>query len=172
MQPSFDLRIRTMNKALADVVLPAIDPDNKAATEQLQLVIGARTFNVRDWSTDDDLWLRRLAIIAQLGRLADLDRDLLADVIEQNADDREFFIRKASGWALRDAARTDPEWVRAFVAAWDERPACVAIGETTASFARQEGFKPLVADTPDLEAMIRAAGLDPLPETAKTESES
>ena len=41
MQPSFDLRIRTMNKALADVVLPAIDPDNKAAAEQLQLVIGS-----------------------------------------------------------------------------------------------------------------------------------
>jgi hypothetical protein len=41
MQPSFDLRIRTMNKALAEVVLPAIDPDNKAAAEQLQLVIGS-----------------------------------------------------------------------------------------------------------------------------------
>lgn len=80
---------------------------------------------VRDWSTDDDLWLRRLAIIAQLGRRADLDRDLLADVIEQNADDREFFIRKASGWALRDAARTDPEWVRAFVAAHELSPLSV-----------------------------------------------
>ena len=80
---------------------------------------------VRDWSTDDDLWLRRLAIIAQLGRRADLDRDLLADVIEQNADDREFFIRKAIGWALRDAARTDPEWVRAFVAAHELSPLSV-----------------------------------------------
>ncbi len=29
---------------------------------------------------------------------------------------REFFIRKAIGWALRDHARTDPTWVRAFVA--------------------------------------------------------
>lgn len=41
MQPSFDLRIKTMNKALAEVVLPAIDPANKAAAEQLQLVIGS-----------------------------------------------------------------------------------------------------------------------------------
>ena len=80
---------------------------------------------VRDWSTDDDLWLRRLAIIAQLGRRADLDRDLLADVIEQNADDREFFLRKAIGWALRDAARSDPEWVRAFVAAHELSPLSV-----------------------------------------------
>ena len=30
--------------------------------------------------------------------------------------DPEFFIRKAIGWALREYAKTDPEWVRAFVA--------------------------------------------------------
>ncbi len=41
MQPSFDLRIRTMNKALTEVVLPAVDPENKAAIEQLQLVVGS-----------------------------------------------------------------------------------------------------------------------------------
>jgi 3-methyladenine DNA glycosylase AlkD len=29
--------------------------------------------------------------------------------------DPEFFVRKAIGWALRDYARTDPDWVRAFV---------------------------------------------------------
>ena len=41
MQPSFDHRIRTMNKALTEVILPAIDPDNKGAVEQLQLVVGS-----------------------------------------------------------------------------------------------------------------------------------
>lgn len=71
---------------------------------------------VRAWSTDDDLWMRRLAVIAQLGRRERLDRGLLTDVIEQNAADPEFFVRKAIGWALRDVARTDPAWVRAFVA--------------------------------------------------------
>ncbi|MEO7944270.1 MAG: DNA alkylation repair protein, partial [Marmoricola sp.] len=30
---------------------------------------------------------------------------------------REFFIRKAIGWALRDYARSAPEWVAAFVTA-------------------------------------------------------
>ncbi|WP_061781756.1 DNA alkylation repair protein [Microbacterium hominis] len=74
------------------------------------------TLLVRGWSVDDDLWMRRLAIIAQLGRRDRLDLDLLTDVIEQNADDPEFFIRKAIGWALRDAARTRPDEVRAFVA--------------------------------------------------------
>jgi 3-methyladenine DNA glycosylase AlkD len=71
---------------------------------------------LRQWASDDDMWIRRVAILAQLGRRARVDAELLADVIEPNASDSEFFIRKAIGWALRDYARVDPEWVRAFVA--------------------------------------------------------
>ena len=70
---------------------------------------------LRGWSTDEDLWIRRVAIIGQLGRREHTDLDLLADVIEPNTGDRRFFIRKAIGWALRDAARTHPGWVRGFV---------------------------------------------------------
>jgi uroporphyrinogen-III synthase len=51
--------------------------------------------------------------------------------------------------------------VRAFAAAWNDRPDCVAIGATTAAVAREAGFAPEVAATPDLEAMLRAAGLGP-----------
>ena len=43
------------------------------------------------------------------------DQDLLRAVIEPNLADPEFFIRKAIGWALREYAKTDPEWVRNFV---------------------------------------------------------
>lgn len=70
---------------------------------------------MRDWAERDDLWLRRSAIISQLRHRERTDTDLLASVIEVNVDDREFFVRKAIGWALRQYARTDPEWVRAFV---------------------------------------------------------
>ncbi|MRJ78188.1 DNA alkylation repair protein [Aeromicrobium sp. SMF47] len=70
---------------------------------------------VRAWSTDDDMWLRRLAIISQLGRRERTDVELLAEVIEPSLDDGRFFLRKAIGWALRDHARVDPDWVRAFV---------------------------------------------------------
>ena len=56
-----------------------------------------------------------------------------------------------------------PTAVRAFAAAWKERPDCVAIGATTAAVAREAGFAPEVAVTPDLEAMLRAAGLEPRP---------
>lgn len=72
---------------------------------------------VREWSVSQDLWLRRSAIISQLGRRDRLDRDLLTAVIEPNLADPEFFIRKAIGWALREYARVDPEWVRGYAAA-------------------------------------------------------
>jgi 3-methyladenine DNA glycosylase AlkD len=68
------------------------------------------------WAANPDLWRRRTSIICQVGRGRDLDLDLLTRVIEPNLADREFFIRKAIGWALRHHARVDPDWVRNFVA--------------------------------------------------------
>ncbi len=70
---------------------------------------------LREWAGDEHLWLRRTAIISQVGRQDALDQDLLTDAIEPNLADRDFFIRKAIGWALRDHARVAPDWVRAFV---------------------------------------------------------
>lgn len=70
---------------------------------------------LREWSTDADRWLRRSSIIGQLGLKERTDPVLLADVIVPNLGDPEFFVRKAIGWALREYARTDPDWVRAFV---------------------------------------------------------
>ncbi|NYF16138.1 3-methyladenine DNA glycosylase AlkD [Microbacterium sp. AK009] len=80
---------------------------------------------VRAWAHDDDLWIRRIAILSQLGRRRRVDQALLDEAISPNAADSEFFIRKAIGWALRDHARTDPAWVRAFVAAHDLSPLSV-----------------------------------------------
>jgi 3-methyladenine DNA glycosylase AlkD len=76
----------------------------------------AITAVLRGWGRDGDLWIRRASITAQLKAKADTDRDLLREVIEANLADPEFFIRKAIGWALREFGKTDPEWVRAFVA--------------------------------------------------------
>jgi uroporphyrinogen-III synthase len=52
-----------------------------------------------------------------------------------------------------------PSAVHAFAAARDDKLRCVAIGNTTADACRAAGFDAAVAATPDLEAMIRAAGL-------------
>lgn len=70
---------------------------------------------VLGWATDRNPWLRRTAIIAQLGAKQRTDLTLLTQAVDANAGDSDFFIRKAIGWALRQYARTDPAWVRAFV---------------------------------------------------------
>jgi 3-methyladenine DNA glycosylase AlkD len=73
------------------------------------------------WASDEDRWLRRTAVICQVGAKDRTDLPLLATAVEANLDDRDFFLRKAIGWALRQQARTDPDWVRDFVAAHDDR---------------------------------------------------
>jgi 3-methyladenine DNA glycosylase AlkD len=77
---------------------------------------------LREWARSPDRWLRRSAIIAQLGAEERIDRALLTEVIEVNAADPEFFVRKAIGWALRDLAKTDPAWVRRFLAEHELSP--------------------------------------------------
>ncbi|HEX8981147.1 MAG TPA: DNA alkylation repair protein [Ktedonobacterales bacterium] len=67
------------------------------------------------WSRDANTWKRRVAITCQLNRGVATDEDLLFACILPNLDDREFFIRKAIGWALRQYARTRPDAVRGFV---------------------------------------------------------
>lgn len=65
-----------------------------------------------------------------------------------------------------------PSTVLAFINAWKERPRCVTIGKTTARASTAAGFETAVAASPDLSAMVLAAGLDPLPGPATSERES
>jgi 3-methyladenine DNA glycosylase AlkD len=76
---------------------------------------------MRAWSTDPNLWKRRTSIICQLTFKKDTDLDLLYANIEPNLADREFFIRKAIGWALRQYAWTDPKEVARYVAAHESQ---------------------------------------------------
>jgi len=70
-----------------------------------------------EWSRSDDLWKRRTSIICQLTFKADTDLGLLYACIEPSLASREFFLRKAIGWALRQYARIDPAEVARYVAA-------------------------------------------------------
>jgi 3-methyladenine DNA glycosylase AlkD len=74
----------------------------------------ATTPGVAAWIDDRSLWLRRSAIIAQIGHKEATDTGLLFDACRRLMHEPEFFIRKAIGWALRDYARTDPAAVRTF----------------------------------------------------------
>jgi 3-methyladenine DNA glycosylase AlkD len=75
----------------------------------------AATPVIRGWAAGENLWLRRAAVICQVGHKTDTDVELLRFAIETNVDDPSFWLRKAIGWALRQHARTDPDWVRAEV---------------------------------------------------------
>ena len=78
-----------------------------------------------EWAIDDDLWIRRTAMLCQLRHQDKTDTGLLAHVLVANLDDtvlgKEFFIRKALGWALREHARTDAAWVLDFVGTHADR---------------------------------------------------
>jgi 3-methyladenine DNA glycosylase AlkD len=75
---------------------------------------------VLDWSASGELWLERAAIQHQRGWGEATDVPFVLSLCADHADDREFFIQKAIGWALRDLSPLDPAAVRAFVDAHPE----------------------------------------------------
>ncbi len=76
---------------------------------------GPATRAMRRWAVDDNLWKRRTAILAQLGRKERTDRDLLFAAITASVDSKEFFLRKAIGWALREYSKREGDIVVAWV---------------------------------------------------------
>lgn len=74
-----------------------------------------------EWARCENLWKRRSAILCQLPARTATDLDLLYACIEPSLDSREFFLRKAIGWALRHHARTDAEEVRRYARAHEDR---------------------------------------------------
>ena len=63
----------------------------------------------------DNMWLQRTAIVFQLFYKKATNQDLLFAVIDETLGSKEFFINKATGWALRQYAKTDPAAVRQYV---------------------------------------------------------
>lgn len=74
------------------------------------------------WIDSENIWLQRLSVIFQLGYKDKTDVELLMRNILQLNDSKEFFVQKAIGWALRDYARTDAEFVKNFVAKHELKP--------------------------------------------------
>ncbi len=83
----------------------------------------------------DCLWVRRIAMIHQLGWRLDTDTTRLFAYAEALAPEGDFFIRKAIGWALRDYARWNPQAVRDFVAAMGEGLSPLSAREATRRIA-------------------------------------
>jgi 3-methyladenine DNA glycosylase AlkD len=69
-----------------------------------------------EWSAEKNMWLVRTAILHQMHWGEATDTDRLFDYCTRQAGHRDFFVRKAIGWALRQYAWTDPDAVRKYVA--------------------------------------------------------
>ena len=65
------------------------------------------------WAADGDFWIRRSALLALLGplRRGEGDFDRFSGYADQMLAEKEFFIRKAIGWVLRETAKKTPQRV-------------------------------------------------------------
>ena len=68
------------------------------------------------WIRDGDLWIRRAALVAHQKHRDRTDEAQLFDHCLRLAHEKDFFIRKAIGWALREHSKTRPDAVEAFIA--------------------------------------------------------
>ena len=82
------------------------------------------------WAKDDDFWVRRSALLAQLLPLkhgASFRR--FASYADAMLDEKEFFIRKAIGWVLRETAKRRPDEVYEWLAPRAHRASGATIRE-------------------------------------------
>ena len=69
----------------------------------------------RKWMDSENIWLQRSALLFQLKYKSETDFELMKMYIEELKGSKEFFIRKAIGWVLREYSKTNPEVVVAYV---------------------------------------------------------
>ncbi|MCA0983667.1 DNA alkylation repair protein [Halobacillus yeomjeoni] len=74
------------------------------------------------WRVSSHLWVRRTSLLIQLKYKKDTNEELLFDTIDVLKHEREFFIEKAIGWALREYSKTNPEAVLNYIEKTGLRP--------------------------------------------------
>jgi 3-methyladenine DNA glycosylase AlkD len=68
------------------------------------------------WNNSSNMWLQRSSIMFQKAFKKETNTQLLSKYILNCNHSKEFFIQKAIGWALREYSKTNPLWVKNFVA--------------------------------------------------------
>jgi 3-methyladenine DNA glycosylase AlkD len=99
------------------------------------------------WVRDPYMWIRRTSLLALLPgvRTGTPDLDRLTRYGDVLIDEKEFFIRKALGWVLRELSKKDPAWVTA----WVERHMADVSGVTFREAVRR-------LPTPDADRLLTA----------------
>jgi len=82
------------------------------------------------WSTDPDFWIRRASLLGELqGLRAGADLAPFLRRSDAMLDEKEFFIRKAIGWVLREVGKRRPDEVIAWLAPRTHRASGVTMRE-------------------------------------------
>ncbi|MDA8091875.1 MAG: DNA alkylation repair protein [Nitrospiraceae bacterium] len=86
---------------------------------------------LKKWSKSENFWMRRASLISQilLFREGKGDKELFFGFAEKMIDEKEFFIRKAIGWALRDMSKADPDAVFGFLVKFKDRASGLTLRE-------------------------------------------
>lgn len=97
--------------------------------------IGLRDKRVRrlmlEWSEDENIWLKRTAILHQITYKDKTDSEILKEIICICIGSDEFFINKAIGWALREYSKTNPAWVKKFIEKYKDALSSLSIKEAS-----------------------------------------
>ena len=98
------------------------------------------------WATDRDFWIRRSSLLAELRPLR-ADGDLAPFLRRADAmlDEREFFIRKAIGWVLREVGKRRPAEVAAWLAPRTHRASGVTMREAVRYLEAEDAERLLAA---------------------------
>jgi len=89
-----------------------------------------------------NLWVRRIAMLHQLGLRDETDTARLFRYAELLAPEKEFFIRKAIGWALRDYAWHDWRTVEKFLKSTHGGLSGLSVREASKNFAKLKRGRP------------------------------
>lgn len=106
-----------------------IDPLNSNAVNPLIRKHPQLINTMWEWIKSDNIWLVRVAIQHQRGNRDTTDLDLLFAMCEPHIAEKNFWIAKAIGWALRDASAYWPHEVQEFIMQYPD----------ISSVARREG---------------------------------
>ncbi len=113
------------------------------------------------WAEDEDFWIRRSALLAELVALCEGRGDFARFGRHADAmlEEQEFFVRKAIGWVLRDASRRDPDRVARWLLPRASRASGLTLREATKRLAPAARARILAASG----RIDRANRLNPAP---------
>ena len=70
---------------------------------------------ISEWSESSETWLIRAALTHQRGWKQDTNVDQVLELCDRHWGNREFFVAKAIGWAMRDIAKIDAAAIEEFL---------------------------------------------------------